>query len=349
VGGDDADVLVLELVEGITLRQAMDRGLAYEEKLEIAEQLAAALAAAHGLGIIHRDLKPTNVMRTPGGVVKVLDFDLARFVTEGEPAAEEPAADAPDGESTDAGTIVGTAAYMSPEQARGEPLTVASDLYTLGILLHELFLGVSPYGEERPLRARLLQVASGETEPARGLDPELMNLVESLKRLQPEARPAAAEAARCLHALRMEPIRQRRLLLLAAVALVAGLVLAIPVAHKLAGERPLAAPVPRSGWRWSGSPISPGRRSTTGQRARRAAEGVARLAARLGGRGGAGRRVRPCGGGVDRVGCGSLPGPGDPSPRVGEDETLGDRGRLAGRGGRGGGPAGGGAVARSGG
>ena len=135
--------LVMELVEGETLEECLARGpLPVEDALRIARQVADALEAAHERGIIHRDLKPANVKVTPDGVVKVLDFGLAKGI---EPAhavaanpAQSPTISVP---ATQAGIILGTAAYMSPEQAKGQPTDHRSDIFSFGCLLYELLTG----------------------------------------------------------------------------------------------------------------------------------------------------------------------------------------------------------------
>ena len=123
-------VLVLELVEGEELAQLIKRGpMAVDETIDIATQIAAGLEEAHERGVIHRDLKPANVKITPEGVVKVLDFGLAKpyvgqSTAEGLTQLETVTGD----EMTRAGVIMGTAAYMSPEQARGRPIDRRSDI-----------------------------------------------------------------------------------------------------------------------------------------------------------------------------------------------------------------------------
>jgi hypothetical protein len=212
---DGEDVLVLELVEGTPLAEVPPAGLDHGEKLAVGEAIAEALAVAHRHGIVHRDLKPQNVMRTPSGGVKVLDFDLAHRVGErpdGE-ATEGGGGSAPEGDcsaATPAGTLVGTVGYMSPEQANGDPLTTASDLYSLGILLHELVTGARAYAEAPTLEARLLKVSLAETLPVEGVDPELAELVEALENPEPTRRPPAEEVARRLRELRGQGGRARR-------------------------------------------------------------------------------------------------------------------------------------------
>ncbi len=120
--------LVMELVEGVTLAERLGRGpLPVKEALELARQIAEALEAAHEKGIIHRDLKPGNVMVTEGGVVKVLDFGLAKLA---ESATSELATTQTLKPRTEEGAIVGTVAYMSPEQAQGQKVDARSDIFS---------------------------------------------------------------------------------------------------------------------------------------------------------------------------------------------------------------------------
>jgi serine/threonine protein kinase len=134
--GVESQALVMELVEGATLRGP----LPIEAVLNYARQIAEALEAAHEKGIIHRDLKPANIMVTPAGLVKVLDFGLAK--AEAPLAAGDPA-DSPDTtlSPTRAGIILGTAAYMSPEQARGEIVDKRTDIWSFGAVLYEMLTG----------------------------------------------------------------------------------------------------------------------------------------------------------------------------------------------------------------
>jgi tetratricopeptide (TPR) repeat protein/predicted Ser/Thr protein kinase len=128
--------LVMELVEGPTLADCIKRGaLPFAEALEIAKQIADALQAAHERGIIHRDLKPANIKIKAGGAVKVLDFGLAKLMTDSETDVTQ----------TIEGTILGTVAYMSPEQVKGEPLDQRSDLFSFGILLCDLLGSAHPF------------------------------------------------------------------------------------------------------------------------------------------------------------------------------------------------------------
>ena len=133
--------LVLELVEGPTLAERIAAGaLSGHEALSIAGQIAEAFEAAHAKGIVHRDLKPGNIKLSLDGRVKVLDFGLAKTFEEELPFAESEAATRP-GSPTQAGMILGTAAYMSPEQTRGQPVDKRTDIWAFGCVLYEMLSG----------------------------------------------------------------------------------------------------------------------------------------------------------------------------------------------------------------
>ena len=137
--------LVLELVDGPTLADRITSGpLPVPEALTIARQIADALDAAHGAGIVHRDLKPANIKVTPAGVVKVLDFGLAKVAAGGT----DPRASLEITGATGQGMIVGTAAYMSPEQARGQPVDKRTDIWAFGCVLYQLLTGRAPFARE---------------------------------------------------------------------------------------------------------------------------------------------------------------------------------------------------------
>jgi len=128
--------LVMELVDGETLAKRLSRGpLSVPEALRIARQIASAIEGAHDRGIVHRDLKPANVQITRDGTVKVLDFGLARLVEPADGMSSEGGDSTATREATRAGTILGTAAYMSPEQTRGEPADRRSDIWAFGCIL----------------------------------------------------------------------------------------------------------------------------------------------------------------------------------------------------------------------
>jgi len=143
-----ARFLVMELVEGETLAERLAAGaLPLDESLSVAGQIAAGLEAAHEAGIIHRDLKPSNLKIRPGGSVKVLDLGLARTVesSRGLDSSLSPTVTTP---ATLAGVILGTAAYMSPEQARGKPLDKRSDIFSFGCVLYECLTGKQAFSGE---------------------------------------------------------------------------------------------------------------------------------------------------------------------------------------------------------
>lgn len=142
-----ADFIAMEYVEGTTLQQMLRKGaLPVDEALRYAIQVADAMAVAHGAGIVHRDLKPGNVMVTPRGLVKILDFGLAKLNDPAPPPEAGTTPDSSDTQTIDAGhtllgTVVGSPAYMSPEQATGKTVDARSDIFAFGALLHEMLAG----------------------------------------------------------------------------------------------------------------------------------------------------------------------------------------------------------------
>src|SRR5437660_6323298 len=140
--------IATEFIEGETLREREQKPLELSESLDIATQIASALAAAHAAGIVHRDIKPENVMLRHDGIVKVLDFGLAKL-SEPPAVAGGPAVDteAPTRANvkTDPGVVMGTAIYMSPEQARGLPVDARTDIFSLGVVLYEMVAGRLPF------------------------------------------------------------------------------------------------------------------------------------------------------------------------------------------------------------
>jgi hypothetical protein len=190
---DRSRFLVSEFVEGETLRERAARGpLTLREILDITIQAASALSAAHAASIVHRDIKPDNLMLRPDGYLKVLDFGVATFARPSVTASASPdslATMAPP--ETGAGMIVGTIAYMSPEQARGLPVDGRSDCYSLGVVLYELVTGRAPFSA--PTATDLL-VAILEREPpsirtvARGLPLQLEWIIDKALEKDPSLR-----------------------------------------------------------------------------------------------------------------------------------------------------------------
>ena len=216
--------IVMELVEGETLQERLRRGPIpiIEEALDIATHISEALEAAHEKGIIHRDLKPANVKITPEGRVKVLDFGLAKW-PEDRAIGPESATRMTDVSLTQSGQIMGTVAYMSPEQARGEKLDARTDLFSLGAVLHEMATG----------RNAFPKAWDWTPPPADGIDPLLYRIILKLLEADRERRYAkAAEVRADLKRLQdklqsSQSKRRRSLILASALGLVALLVIAV--------------------------------------------------------------------------------------------------------------------------
>jgi len=139
--------IATEFIEGETLRERLSTNLNTDEALEIAIQIAYALVAAHRVGIVHRDIKPENVMiRRDDGLVKVLDFGLAKMSrTSSIEQVKNIDKHAPGPFKTGPGVVIGTVAYMSPEQARGDAVDARTDIWSLGVILYEMICGASPF------------------------------------------------------------------------------------------------------------------------------------------------------------------------------------------------------------
>ena len=186
----NSHMIATEFVEGETLRQRLSRSaLTLSEALNIAIQIADALAAAHKAGIIHRDIKPENVMLRPDGYVKVLDFGLAKLSEEASPAV---AAEAPTIQvRTGSGIVIGTAGYMSPEQARGLGVDHRSDIFSLGAVIYEMLARRKPFEGETPsdtLAAILKTEPPPLSRAAPGVPSELARIVTKSLRKDREER-----------------------------------------------------------------------------------------------------------------------------------------------------------------
>ncbi len=178
---DGVDFIAMEYVAGKTLEQLIGRkGLLPKEVLNYAVQVADALAKAHAAGIIHRDLKPSNIMVTGSGLVKVLDFGLAKLVEAGlrEPEETETAR-APGSPDTEEGVIVGTVAYMSPEQAEGKNVDARSDIFSFGSVLYEMLTGRRAFAGDSKI-STLSAILKQDPEPVSGIVPEVPRDFEKL-------------------------------------------------------------------------------------------------------------------------------------------------------------------------
>jgi serine/threonine-protein kinase len=166
--GPDIHFLVMELVDGATLEELIEQGVAPEDALEMAAQVADALEEAHERGVVHRDLKPANIKVTPEGTVKVLDFGLAKALDPQD--LETPG---PQGLSmsptltaqmTGAGAILGSAAYMAPEQAKGKPVDKRCDIWSFGVVLWEMLTGQKLFGDEETISEAIAAVLTREPD-----------------------------------------------------------------------------------------------------------------------------------------------------------------------------------------
>jgi serine/threonine protein kinase/Tol biopolymer transport system component len=188
--GADSHVIATEFVEGETLRHRLSRSpLTLSEALNIAIQVADALSAAHKAGIIHRDIKPENIMLRPDGYVKILDFGLAKLSEQASPAV---AAEAPTIQvRTGSGIVIGTAGYMSPEQARGLGVDSRSDIFSLGAVIYEMIARRKPFEGDTPSDT-LASILKTEPPPvarvAPGVPPELARIVTRALRKDREER-----------------------------------------------------------------------------------------------------------------------------------------------------------------
>jgi serine/threonine-protein kinase len=247
-GFDEADgrkFLVMELVEGETLADRLRRGpLPVEQALRIARQIAEALEAAHEKGVVHRDLKPANVKLTPDNNVKVLDFGLAKAMETDRGAASQNDSPTLSVTATQAGLIVGTAAYMAPEQAKGLSTDHRSDVFSFGVVMFEMLTGRQPFQGETAadvLASVLAHDPDLSTFPS-DLNPRLTDLVRRCLEKSPRRRWQAigdvrseietlAAAPRLTAAGNLGPSRPlwRRALATAAIAIVSAVAAGVAV------------------------------------------------------------------------------------------------------------------------
>lgn len=204
---DSAHMIATEFVEGETLRQRLTHcQLNLNEALQVGIQIADALSAAHKAGIVHRDIKPENIMLRPDGYIKVLDFGLAKLA---HPSPHLVAAEAPTIQvRTGAGVVIGTAGYMSPEQARGLTVDARSDIFSLGSVIYEMVASRKPFGGETPsdvLAAILKNEPPQLSHLVPGLPSELVRIVnKSLQKDREERYQVVKDLLLDLRALKQE-------------------------------------------------------------------------------------------------------------------------------------------------
>ncbi|HET7746114.1 MAG TPA: protein kinase, partial [Vicinamibacteria bacterium] len=190
---DDTLYVAMELVDGPTVRELLSGGpLPVKRLLDVATQIAAGLAKAHAAGIIHRDLKPENLIVSRDGFAKVLDFGLAKLDAVSVEGVSQLPTRADQG--TRAGTVLGTTAYMSPEQAAGRPVDFRSDQFSFGIVLYEMASGVQPFrrGSAAETMAAIIRDDPAPLEPiAPRVPPQLRWIVERCLAKEPEERYAS--------------------------------------------------------------------------------------------------------------------------------------------------------------
>jgi serine/threonine-protein kinase len=186
--------IAMELLEGETLRERISRAkIDLKRMIDIVAQVADGIAAAHSAGIVHRDLKPENIIITLGGFAKVLDFGLAKLRSDAAPASES---DRTDALLTAAGVVVGTAGYMSPEQAQGKPADHRSDIFALGCILYELVTQRRAFRGESSVET-LHAIIHGDPTPLRDVAPdspvELQRIIHKCLAKDPDARYQSAK------------------------------------------------------------------------------------------------------------------------------------------------------------
>ncbi len=170
---NDTHFIATEYIEGETLHSRLkSEQMNLKSVLDVAIQVASALDAAHRAGIVHRDIKPENVMIRPDGFVKILDFGIAKLTEKKAESFDAEAATAIKAEGTSQGMIIGTASYMSPEQARGKDIDARSDIFSFGVVLYEMLAGKQPFEGENALDV-IGSILNKETVPIQRLIPEV--------------------------------------------------------------------------------------------------------------------------------------------------------------------------------
>jgi serine/threonine protein kinase/Tfp pilus assembly protein PilF len=249
--------IVMEYVEGVTLRERIDGGqIETSEALDVAIQVASALALAHTAGIVHRDIKPENIMLRHDGYVKILDFGLAKLTERKSKGADSEARTQIIELKTTPGMVLGTVAYMSPEQARGLTVDSRTDVWSLGVVLYEMVTGQRPFAAPTPTDL-IISIVGREPEPLDKLAPSaptqlgrivskalakdrdgryhtaddlLVNLKDLKREVDAETRPSGrvqtASSDRALISSRLRPARLAILATLVVALILAGFILA---------------------------------------------------------------------------------------------------------------------------
>ena len=197
VGDEDGSAfIVMQYVEGQTLSERLrEKPMSLKESLDIASQIASALEEAHSRGVVHRDIKPQNIIMTPRGLVKVLDFGLAKIL----PVETDASAEQTQSLLTDAGMVIGTAPYMSPEQAKCGPVDARSDLFSLGAVLYECVTGTPAFSGSTPMEICARVIHEDPPAPSKvnpSVPPELDRLIIKLLSKKAESRYQSASELR---------------------------------------------------------------------------------------------------------------------------------------------------------